>query len=374
MKSLFKILFLILCISLSSAQYSIAKDAYLFDEIDNNLSLMAGQMILTGFKGTSLSEDPSTIEALKAGTLGNVILFYSHKGVAPHNLASAKQIKALIEEINSYSRYPLFIGIDQEGGLVQRISSRNGFKDWQSAQKLGQSSTKDTYKSAKDMGNSLAQLGFNLNFAPSVDLLDPNSPAIGKLERSFSKDPAQVVKHAKAFVRGMEENNIVSALKHFPGHGSAMADSHEGFTDVTNTWTEEELIPYKMMIEDNFSGMIMTAHVYNAKLDNKPASLSYKITTKILREQLGFKGVIISDDMQMKAVSSHYSLKDTVYLAIQGGSDILLFGNNLEYDKDLAKKVHSAILELVADGKITEERIKESWQRIRAIKEAFFIH
>ncbi len=370
MKFLFKIVFL-LSISITSVNPSFAKNKHLFDEIDNDLSLMAGQMILAGFKGTSLVEDPSTIEALKAGKLGNVILFYRHKGIAPHNLASPEQITALIEEIKSSSPYPVFIGIDQEGGLVQRISSRNGFKDWQSAQKLGQSSTKDTYKSAKDMGNSLAKLGFNLNFAPSVDLLDPNSPAIGKLERSFSDDPAQVFQHAKAFVLGMEENNIVSALKHFPGHGSAMADSHEGFTDVTNTWTEEELIPYKMMIEDNFSGMIMTAHVYNAHLDDKPASLSHKISTKILREQLGFKGVIISDDMQMKAVSSHYSLKETVYLAILGGSDILLFGNNLEYDQDLAIKVHTAILELVAEGKISEERIRESWQRIRTLKENY---
>ena len=349
------------------------KDDSKLQAIDGNLSAMVGQMLLLGFRGTELSHDPSMIRILQEGKIGGVILFYTHGKIVPYNLASPEQIINLTNELNTYSKYPLFIGIDQEGGKVQRISSKNGFKDWPSAATLAKNTTENTFTQANEMANTLASLGFNLNFAPVVDLLDPKSPAIGARGRAFHETALVTTDHATAFAKAMEHAGVIPVLKHFPGHGSAAKDSHLGFTDITKTWREKELVPYKNMIADGFQGMIMTGHVYHAELDDKPASLSYNITTKLLREKLGFKGVIVTDDMQMGAVIQHYSLKESILLTIQAGTDILLFGNNLKYDPELPTKIYDSIMELIAEGKISKERIEESWKRIRAMKEYYLL-
>ena len=349
------------------------KDDTELQAIDGNLSAMVGQMLLLGFRGTDLSQDPSMIRVLQEGKVGGVILFYTHGKIVPYNLASAEQIINLNNQINSYSKYPLFIGIDQEGGKVQRISSKNGFRDWPSAQELAQDSTENTFIQSNEMANTLSSLGFNLNFAPVVDLLDPKSPAIGARGRAFHETAMVTTNHAEAFAKGMEDAGVISVLKHFPGHGSAKKDSHFGFTDITKTWRDKELLPYKNIIADGFHGMIMTGHMYHGEFDNKPASLSYAITTKLLREKLGFKGVIVTDDMQMGAIVQHYSLKESVLLTIQAGTDILLFGNNLKYDPELPTKIYDSIMELIAEGKISKERIEESWERIRAMKEYYLL-
>jgi len=349
------------------------KDDSKLQEIDGNLSAMVGQMLLLGFRGTDLSQDPSMIKVLKEGKVGGVILFYRHGKLVPYNLASAEQIVNLTNQLNFYSKYPLFIGIDQEGGQVQRISLKNGFKDWSSAQSLGEGNTENTFVQANEMANTLASLGFNLNFAPVVDLLYPQSPAIGARGRAFHETALVTTDHATAFAEGMHRAGVIPVLKHFPGHGSAKKDSHFGFTDITKTWRDKELLPYKNMIADGFYGMVMTGHIYHAEFDDKPASLSYNITTNVLRNKLRFKGVIITDDMQMGAIIQHYSLKESVLLTIQAGTDILLFGNNLKYDPELPTKIYNCIMELIAEGKISKERIEESWKRIRAMKEYYLL-
>lgn len=364
-----------LLLSISLVQTSFAqgsapqqKDDSLLREIDNNLSYKVGQMICTGFKGLSLEDDPNMKKALEQGIVGTTVLFYKHGKVEPYNIASKEQVNALLKDIKAHAKFPLFIGIDQEGGKVQRISSKNGFKDYPSAELLGKGSKEETFLVAKDIGQTLYELGFNLNFAPCVDLLDKRSPAIGGLERAFSKTVKETIDHATAFVAGLEQSGICPTLKHFPGHGSARKDSHLGFTDITDTWNDKELLPYKNMIADGFNGMIMTAHLYNAHFDTKPASLSPVFINKVLRQNFGFKGVIISDDMQMGAISKHYSLKEAIFLALEAGTDILLFGNNLNYEPELAFTIHANIMELIEEGRISEKRINESWQRIRKMK------
>lgn len=341
--------------------------------IDGDLSAMVGQMLLLGFRGTDLTQDPSMLKVLQEGKVGGVILFYTHGNLVPYNLASAEQIINLTTKLNSYSKYPLFIGIDQEGGQVQRISSKNGFKNWPSAAELGKGSLESTFQSANEMANTLSSLGFNVNFAPVVDLLDTRSPAIGARGRAFHETALVTTDQATAFAEGMKRAGVIPVLKHFPGHGSAQKDTHLGFTDITKTWRDKELLPYKNMIADGFDGMVMTAHVYHTEFDDKPASLSYNITTKLLRDKLKFKGVIITDDMQMGAIVQHYSLKESVLLTIQAGTDILLFGNNLKYDPELPTKIYNHIMELIAEGKISKERIAESWARIRAMKEYYLL-
>jgi beta-N-acetylhexosaminidase len=179
-----------------------------------------------------------------------------------------------------------------------------------------------------------------------------------------------VNEYVTIFIDALESKNIMSVLKHFPGHGSSQDDSHKGFVDVTDTWNEIELEPYKNLIQNFKVKMIMTAHVFNRNLDkNYPATLSYEINTKLLREKLNYQGVIISDDLQMKAISEHYSLKDTVTHAINAGVDILLFGNQLALQE--TKQLIDTIYKEVKNGSISYDRIIESNKRIAILKNNF---
>jgi autotransporter-associated beta strand protein len=217
---------------------------------------------------------------------------------------------------------------------------------------------------------TLAGLGLNLNLAPVVDLdAHPDNPIIKGKKRSFAADPDVVARHAAEFVRAHRALGVVACAKHFPGHGSAKGDTHLGLVDVTATWHERELVPFRRLIEAGLCDMIMSAHVFNAKLDSqRPATLSKKVITGMLREQLGFNGVITSDDMEMKAISSQYGLENSVPAAIEAGIDVLCFGNNLSYDVDIAPKAIAIIERAVKSGRISEARITESYERVLALK------
>ena len=193
---------------------------------------------------------------------------------------------------------------------------------------------------------------------------------IGALGRSFSANPDTVVFHAGIFIDEHQKRGILNGCKHFPGHGSATADSHLGLTDVTQTWSEIELEPYRQLIKAGKCPMVMSAHVFNQNLDTAyPATLSHKILTGILRGQLGFNGVIVSDAMEMKAITEQYGQEEAIGLAINAGCDILVFSNNIsEYNPDVVPDVVSIILALVDEGKISEQRIDQSYERIMQLK------
>lgn len=338
-----------------------------------DLARMAGEMILVGFRGTALADDAPVLRALAEGKAGGVILF-SRDGMdgGPRNIESPTQLRALIARIRRAAPGPVFVAVDQEGGKVQRLSSRNGFQDWPSARALGQGDAEATYLSALNMGGILAQAGFNLNFAPVVDLDYPHSPAIGNVERAFHRRPHRVTVHARAFVQGLKEAGVVPVLKHFPGHGSARGDTHDGFVDVSATWSPDELEPYRVLLDEGFDGMIMVAHVALRQYGGDvPADLSPGVIDGLLRGELGWGGVVVTDDLQMGAVADAHSLEDTVLLAVNAGADILLFGNNLPlaYDELVAEHAHAALMRLVREGRIDPARIHASWRRIQAIKQ-----
>lgn len=342
-----------------------------------SLDVRIGQMLLVGFRGLSVDEHHPIVSAIRHQHLGGVILFESDRAAqAPtRNIRSPEQVRQLISSLQGYADIPLFVGIDQEGGRVNRLKERYGFSPTVSAQFLGQNSPDMTRRYAEQTALQLSRLGINLNFAPVVDLnRNPDSPAIGKVERSFSADPQTVIAHARAWIDAHHERGIFCALKHFPGHGSARADSHLGFVDVTTTWGQEELLPYQQLIRQGFDDVIMTAHIIHRDLDAEyPATLSRRILTAILREQLGFDGVIISDDMQMQAIAAHYDLETAIFLAISAGVDILTFGNNLTiYDEQIAARGVEIILNLVDRGRISPERIDASYRRIMCLKKRTF--
>lgn len=337
------------------------------------LSAMAGEMLMTGFRGREPGEGDRVLLALREGKIGGVILFSRDAETrGPRNIISPEQLKALTAGIRAAGEAgpcgPAWIAVDQEGGKVQRLSAHNGFRDWPSALDMGRRTPQRTWEIALNMGLMLADMGINLNFAPSLDLHVQGSPAIGKLGRAFSSDPAMVARHGEAFARGMRAARVISCYKHFPGHGSAKGDTHDGYTDISGTWSERELEPFRAALAADAPAMVMVAHVTLRQQDDRPATLSPAVTTGLLREKLGYRGVIITDDLDMEAVAAHYPLKERIRLAVEAGADILLFGNNLHHDPELPFLAHAALMELVEEGDIPPERIRASYERIRALK------
>ncbi|HWR03977.1 MAG TPA: glycoside hydrolase family 3 N-terminal domain-containing protein [Humidesulfovibrio sp.] len=347
------------------------------------LKRQAGQMLLVGFRGAEpLDEQGRPLPILgqiPRLNLGGVILFDrdAQLGTPGRNVANPEQLKrlnaALSKAAANASQPPLFVAVDQEGGRVQRLKPVNGFPDGPAAADLcpaddAQAELARTAGTAT--GRMLREAGFNLDFAPVCDVnVNPENPVIGGIGRSFSADPKRVADCAGAFAQGLQSQGVLTAAKHFPGHGSSASDSHLGFTDVSATWSEAELSPFAALIQSGRADMIMTAHVFNDRLDARhPATLSRPVITGLLRRKLGFTGVVVTDDLQMRAITSKYGLKEALGLAVNAGADLLLIGNNLAYEEDAPDKAISALMELVAEGTVSPARIRESAGRIAALK------
>ena len=353
-----------------------------FPESASELSLedAVGQVMMIGFRGYSLDGE---VEALLSGIRpGGVVLFdYDgpSKGEIERNIQSPEQLRALTEELQNTSIIPLFVAIDAEGGLVNRLKEKYGFPlVVPSAAELGEGSVAETKRIASELAAEFKEAGLNWNFAPVVDVnVNPDSPAIGKLGRAFSSDPEVTSAHALAFIEGLRQHGVISTLKHFPGHGSAGGDTHLGVTDVTETYMQEtELAPYETLIAGGYADGIMTAHIVNRSLDatGRPGTLSHPIITELLRERLGFEGVIISDDMQMGAIVKEYGLAEAAVAALQAGVDMILLANQAgEYDLGRVHEVRDAIIAAVEDGSILTERIYEAAGRILALKKRYRI-
>lgn len=328
-------------------------------------------MIIVGFDDAKIDENSQIIKDINKYELGGVILFdiFYHDRSKNKNVISPKQVAELTSSLQQLSTRKILISIDQEGGKVARLKPKYDFLEIPSAKDVALTSEQEAQLIYANMAKMLQQNGLNCNFAPVVDLaINPDNKVIVGLERSFSKDPKKVSKYASILIDAQKEHNIISVLKHFPGHGSSLGDSHLGFVDITDTWSPIELQPYKNLIQKNKIDMIMTAHVFNKKLDsNYPATLSYNVNTKLLREKLKYKGVVISDDLQMKAISKHYSLKKIVTLGINAGVDMLLFGNQLAY-QDIEELIET-IYTQVKTGAIPLRRIQESNARIKKLYE-----
>ena len=338
-----------------------------------NLDVKIGQMLMVGFRGLEVDNEHFIVQDIRKRHLGGVVLFdYDVPTQQPvRNIASPSQVKALIASLKSVSATPLLVAIDQEGGIVTRLKERHGFPPTVSHQHLGKLNDRETtHKQATLVAKTLADLGINLNLAPVVDLCaNPDNPIIAKYERCFSAEPLVVTDHALQFIQAHHEQKVLCALKHFPGHGSSTADSHLGLTDVTNTWSRVEMDPYVRIIKAGQADAIMTAHVFNGNLDAQyPATLSRVIIRGILREELNYDGVVISDDMQMGAIVNYYGFEMAIQKAIEAGIDILAFANNSVYEEDVTGRAIEVIRELVQAGTISEARIDKSYRRIQRLK------
>lgn len=334
-----------------------------------------GQMLMVGFRGTNVADDHFILRDLRQHHLGGVILFDYDLESRKHgrNIASPRQLRELTERLRRAARKPLLIAIDQEGGRVNRLSPRYGFPATLSHEELGRlDNPAETTRRAAALARTLREAGINFNLAPVVDLrVNPDNPVIARYGRAFAAEPGKVTAQARAYIAGHRHEGVLTCLKHFPGHGSSSADSHLGFTDVSATWREEELIPYRELVAGGMADAVMTAHVFNAQLDKElPATLSPAVIDGLLRKELGFSGVVLSDDLQMAAISARHRLAEAVEKAVLAGVDILVFGNNLAYDEEVVPRVLTILRDLLRRNVIDEARINASWRRIHKLKES----
>lgn len=339
-----------------------------------NLRNKLASLLIMGFDGLAVNADSEVSFWIRKG-LGGVILFdrdLSRGGILEKNIKDIDQIQSLIRNLKAQTidHNHLWVAIDYEGGSVDRLCNVPGCPKTKTAQELAQLSAQEFDQAIMVMAETLHSLGFNLNFAPCVDLnLNHTDGIIGKLKRSFSNKPEITVLLAQRFVEMFNKFNITCCYKHFPGHGSALGDTHEGFVDVTDTFKPEEMELYEILCKPNeLNFMIMTAHVKHRGIEPSglPATMSSRFLTEHLRQKCHYNGVIISDDIQMKAVSENYSLDETIEKSLNAGCDMLIIGNQL--GKHSLDEVVDCMESLVTNGKVTESQIDASLERISRLQ------
>ena len=337
------------------------------------LKTKIAQMLMVGFDGLHLTKDNPIFSDIADKNIGGVILFKKntqHPDLSK-NIETFEQTQKLISDLKAISKTPLFVAIDQEGGTVIRIPPSFGASEY-SAFKLGEINDLSlTRTEANKTSKALQKLGFNVNFAPCVDVaLNPLSPIIAFRKRAFSDNPDIVIRHAEEMINVFKEDKILPVLKHFPGHGSAQGDTHLGYVNITYDWQEIELKPYQELLPKHPEIGVMIAHVYHEKIDKKyPLSLSYQNVTENLKNKLNFKGLTFTDDLQMGALAKQYAWDEIVIQAINAGNDVLVISNNFDYTPDIVQKTLDIVLKAISDGKISESRIDEAYARIIKTKQ-----
>ncbi|MGL1920471.1 MAG: glycoside hydrolase family 3 protein [Hyphomicrobiales bacterium] len=332
-----------------------------------SLDEMIGQMVLVGFDGKSIkSGSVKALEAdIKASKVGGVLFL-------GHNIGSAQEVYGLTQAFQNASAFKTLITIDQEGGRVTRIKPKIGAPYLASAKqmtKLGKDAAHEKYF---ETAQFLRQMGFNVNFGPVVDLeTNKNNPIIAKLERSYGTNIETVSHYAFMFVDAHRQAGMLTALKHFPGHGSSAGDSHKGFVNVSKSWQPIELAPYQNLIAWNAVDMVMAAHVFLDSMSDDgivPTSLSSKAINQTLRAQMGYKGVVVSDDMAMGAIVNNFSSKVAIIKAINAGTDIVMMSFRKNTKGSLGSWVHNTIKQAVVNGQIQKQTIVNAYNRIQTLK------
>lgn len=334
------------------------------------LKEMIGQMLMLGFQGVTPNDKGSKAAhgLLKNGQIGGLIFM-------GHNMSSKSQITELVAYMKkgSSKQHPPLLAIDQEGGQVQRLKEKHGFTTIPTASSIAlandQISALQTYQT---LAEELASAGFNVNFGPVVDLnIVPENPIIGARERSYGFKPETVQAYSSAFILAHRQNKILTSLKHFPGHGSSWTDSHEQFVDLTKSWKSIELAPYKLMVKERLVDMVMVGHLYHPSFSDRdkiPASLSKKAIEGVLRQDIGYKGIVITDDLGMGAIKKYFEFDDALIKAVKAGNDILLIVDGKYANPSSIARIQNLILTAVKRGEIQRSSIEASYQRIIAAK------
>lgn len=326
-----------------------------------SLRSQIGQQLIIGLSGPALTSDEKKF--IIENNIGGVVLF-------GRNLQTPAQIRDLCAEVQSLrfetaDKTPLFISTDMEGGRVQRLAPP--FTQWPSLKKLGDLDNPTVaFHFSQRMGVELMAVGINVDFAPCVDVFtNPKNTVIG--DRAISSDPHKVERMVSALIRGYIKSGIISCAKHFPGHGDTILDSHHQLPVEEATLerlNSVELIPFKKALRSRVD-MVMTSHIHFKNIDPKwPVTFSEFFLKKMIREEMKFRGLIVTDDLGMKAIAGHYETADVPVRALQAGADILLYCN----DAEAPPIAMDSILDAVVQGQLNKADIEASYRRIMDLK------
>jgi beta-N-acetylhexosaminidase len=329
-----------------------------------------GDLLLVGFHGTSIEGNADLERLLCESRVGGVVLF-GRNVVDPAQVA--RLTHGMAERARQCAGRPLFVVADAEGGRVMRLRPSAGFTPTLSHQELGGGNDLAlTELEARRIGGLLREAGIGWDLAPVVDVgYNPANPVIVGAGRSFGDDPARVIAHARAYLAGMRAAGILTTVKHFPGHGSSFADSHLGFVDVSDTARPSlELAPYRALMADGVVDGVMTAHVFNRRLDVRyPATLSRATITGLLRRELGWTGVVVSDDLRMGAIEQHYGLDEATVRALDAGVDLLIIADDRLPDRRSgAHLALQSIRHALTDGRLPPDLIESALRRIDTLR------
>lgn len=330
------------------------------------LAAAVSELLLVGFHGASSASPSARLLArqVRRGQVGAV--FFVHQ-----NVGSIAQLKGLLQLFGGGAGTPL-LAIDHEGGVVQRLTEAHGFTRVPSAREVAACLSPDeACELYAQAGRELATLGFNLNLGPVLDVDEPGNPAIGVFGRAYGTDPECIARYAQAFVDGFARAGILCAAKHFPGHGRAVSDSHDGVADISATWTEAELEPFaRAVASPHPPPLMMTGHLRLDSMapDGCPATLSPALVTGLLRERLGYRGVVVTDDLDMGAISRIMGRRQAVVQALAAGSDLLMVKNLFRYDPLMPQRAVGWVRRAIARGELSEEQVLQAAQRVRALR------
>jgi beta-N-acetylhexosaminidase len=337
------------------------------DQLFDTLEEAAGQLFIAGFDGAGESPPAAIERALRAGHLGGVILF-------SRNVETPEQVGRLNQAIHgagSDAALRPFVSVDQEGGPVMRM--RDGLTDIPPMQKVGSGRDQRAVADVSQViATEIAALGFNVNFAPVLDVdSNPQNPIIG--ERSFGSSPGWVGIAGGSYLLGHTTAGVIPCGKHFPGHGDTDVDSHEDLPVVTHDrerLDEVELTPFRQAVRADFP-MLMTAHIRVDALDDEsPATFSPRVIQELLRDELGYEGVVVSDDLEMDAVADRYDIEEMVTRGLRAGVDLFL----ICHTEDKWQRAREALVRAAEDDEEMERRLRESAARVTDLKQGFLKH
>lgn len=334
------------------------------------LAIAVSNVLMLGFFGSKSSSFSARLLArqVRHGQVNGVFF-------VGENIGDSEDLAGL-KALFSIDKHATLLAIDHEGGAVQRLSQRHGATKLPRALRIGSSGlgfnqVKAIYAQA---GREFAHWGFNLNFGPVLDIHDPQNTVIGRYGRSFGGDARNICVNAAAFVDGFSSNGVICALKHFPGHGRSIGDSHFEPADISSTWSKNELEPYKQLISLGRAPMIMCGHLRLDSLEPSgyPATLSRPIIQGILRDQLGFDGVVVTDDLDMGAITATHNRRRALIDALKAGNDLVMIKNLFGYDPLLPKRALYWIRQAIKNGELEESRVLEAGNRVANLKSRYF--
>jgi len=331
---------------------------------DASLDQLVGRCLILGFLGDHAGADGADglEDDLANGRVGGILFLR-------HNARTREGAEGLAARFRAAGP-DAWLAIDQEGGFVQRLTSDMGYVDIPTATELVGMGLDRASEIFAQAARELRGAGFSMNLAPVADLHQDGNAVIARWNRAFGDNPEIVADYCAAFIAAMEAEGIACALKHFPGHGRSQGDSHDGFVDLTETWSEEEVVPFSRLIAQDKAHLVMGGHLINRRLDpsGDPVTMSAPVLNGLLRETMGYRGAVITDDLDMGAIRNHYSREEAIVRALAAGNDLLLISNSANADPDLSRRAVDWVGAAIERGELTREHLVAANARIDALK------